>query len=285
MEGADDVLRARQVDRRLAADSRVDLADERRRDGRPGDAAHVRRGGEPGDVGRRAAAERDDAAVAADREAAPEPLEHGGGLRRLAGGHLVDARRPGRRADLGADAVDPRDVRVGDELDGAVARDEVAELVDRPGLDVDPGGGEQDPVDVARVGVRDLLVERLPLAVERVERARSTARAGGRSPSTRCQAVSGSTSSSTVKARAARSRRVRSERTAPPPSATTAARRGEHVLRDVLLDRAEAGLAACHEQLGDRRPGAGLDLAGRGRRTAARVARRRDARRASCPSP
>ena len=41
VEGADDVLRARQVDRRLAADRRVDLADERRRHRDPVDPAEV----------------------------------------------------------------------------------------------------------------------------------------------------------------------------------------------------------------------------------------------------
>ena len=57
------------------------------------------------------------------------------------------------------------------ELDRpCTARDEVAELVDRAGLDVNARGGEEDPVEVARVGVRNLFVERLTLAVERVER-------------------------------------------------------------------------------------------------------------------
>ena len=46
---------------------------------------------------------------------------------------------------------------------------EVPQLVDRADLDVDAAGGEQCPVDVAGVRVRDLLVQRLTLAVERVE--------------------------------------------------------------------------------------------------------------------
>ena len=46
VEGADEVLALREVDRRLAADRGVDLPDERRRDRGPGDAAEVGRRGE-----------------------------------------------------------------------------------------------------------------------------------------------------------------------------------------------------------------------------------------------
>ena len=62
-----------------------------------------------------------------------------GGLRRLARRHLVllDVARAER--DLRPDAVDPGDVRVGDELDRPVAGNELAELVDRAELDVDAG--------------------------------------------------------------------------------------------------------------------------------------------------
>ena len=228
-----DVLRAGKVDRGLAADPGVDLADEGRRHGRPGDAAHVRRRGEPGDVGGRAAAERDDRAVAADREAAPEALEHGGGLRRLAGRHLVERDVACAERDLGPDAVDPGHVRVGDELDRPVARNEVAELVDRAGLDVDAGGGEEDPVDVARAGVGDVLVERLPVAVQRVKRRPRPARVDDPSRSTRSQAVSGvdveqdrerarGEERSASAPRARRRRRARSPAARPPASTSRA---------------------------------------------------------------
>ena len=63
----------------------------------------------------------------------------------------------------------PETCGVGDELDGTVPGHEVAELVDRAGLDVDACGREQDAVDVARARVGDLLVEGLPLPVQRVE--------------------------------------------------------------------------------------------------------------------
>ena len=53
MERADGVLRPREVDRRPAADAGVDLTHQRRRDGRPRDAAHVRRGSEAREVGGR----------------------------------------------------------------------------------------------------------------------------------------------------------------------------------------------------------------------------------------
>ena len=115
----------------------------------------------------------------------------------------------------------PGDVRVGDELDGTVAGHEVAELVDRPRA----RRGRPRP----RAGRRRRRAPSRPRPPRRAAAApgaasgsSSSARASGRSvPATRCQAVSGSTSRRTVKARAARSDRVRSESTAPPPSATT----------------------------------------------------------------
>src|SRR6185437_15944650 len=94
VEGADEVLPLRQVDRRLAADRRVDLADEARRDGDPRDAAEVERGGEAGRVGRGAAAERDDGAAAVEAELLPQPVEHLELLRLLAGRQLERLREP-----------------------------------------------------------------------------------------------------------------------------------------------------------------------------------------------
>ena len=77
VERTDEVLPLRDVDRRLAADARIDLADERRRHGDPRDAAQVERRGETGGVGQRAAAERDHGAGAVEASAptrdAPRP--------------------------------------------------------------------------------------------------------------------------------------------------------------------------------------------------------------------
>ena len=73
VERADEVLALGHVDRRLAADRRVDLADERRRHGDPRHAAQVGRRREARDVGRAAAAERDERAAAVEPQLAPEP--------------------------------------------------------------------------------------------------------------------------------------------------------------------------------------------------------------------
>ena len=56
-----------------------------------------------------------------------------------------------RRAEreLGVHAVDPGDPRVADELDRPVAGDELAELLEAPGLDMDAAGGENCAVEIA----------------------------------------------------------------------------------------------------------------------------------------
>ena len=275
-----------QVDRGLAADARVDLADERRRHRRPRHAAHVRRGGEAGDVGRGAAAERDERAVAADPQARPEPLEHRGRLGRLARRHLVplDVARPER--ELRPDAVDPGDVRVGDERDRAVARDELAEHVERVELDVDARGGEHDAVHVERRGVGDVVVDGLPLAMEGVEGV-GVARerpVGAARPA--AHAVSGSTSSSTVKARAASVARVRSESTAPPPSATTTGSPSRSTSWTVASSSARKPASpSCSKSSAIVRARSATRSRGRGRRSAGRAVRRSRARGSSCPSP
>ena len=172
VERADEVLAAREIDRRLAPDRRIDLADERRRHRHPRHATHVRRRREPGEVGGAAAAEPDDGAVPPDPQGAPEPLQDGDRLRRLAGRNLVQCDVAIAERELGRDAVNAGDVRVGDDLDCAVARHELLEQVDRTDPNVDRSGGEDDPVRVVgvRMRVRDLLVDREPVAEERVER-------------------------------------------------------------------------------------------------------------------
>ncbi len=159
-----------QVDRRLAADRRVDLADERRRDGDPVDPAEIRRGGEAGGVGRAAAAERDEGAAALEPQRVPERFQRLDALRLLARRELVARTRPRAERELGVHAVDPGDARVADQLDRAVARDELAEPLERAGLDVDAARGEHGAVEVPGARVRGVVVERPPLLVERPER-------------------------------------------------------------------------------------------------------------------
>jgi len=72
---AGEVLALRQVDRRLAADRGVHLSDERGRHGDPCDTTEVRRRDEAADVGRAAAAEGNDGAVAVEAQLAPQPLD------------------------------------------------------------------------------------------------------------------------------------------------------------------------------------------------------------------
>ena len=169
VEGADEVLAAGKVDGGLAADRRVDLADEGRRHRHPRHAPHVRRGGEARQVGRAAAAEGEDRAVPPDPQRAPEPLEHGDRLRVLAGRNLVQRDVAVAERELGGDAVDARDVAVGDDLDRPAARRQLLQEVERADPDVDPGSGEDDAVGVVGARVGRLLVERQPLAIERVE--------------------------------------------------------------------------------------------------------------------
>ena len=127
VEGADEVLPLVEVDAGLAADRRVDLPDERRRDGHPGDAAQKRGGDEAGDVGRGAAAERDDRAGAVERELGPEPLADARVLAASPDGTACVA--VSRCAERGP--VEVEHALVGDELDGAVARHVLVETRER----------------------------------------------------------------------------------------------------------------------------------------------------------
>ena len=195
---------------------------------------------------------------------------------------LLDVPRAER--DLRPYPVDPGDVRVGDELDRPLARHELSELVDRPELDVHAACREEQPVDVARAGVGDVLVERLAVSVERVEgvlvlRERPVAARDA------LHAVSGSTSSSTVNARpASRSVSLREDGAAAERDDRRLAV-AEHAGGDLLLELAEAGLAARGEEVGDGRARRGARSRRRGRRTGARAAPRRPCRRSSSPSP
>src|SRR5581483_4466960 len=72
--------------------------------------------------------------------------------------------------ELRVHAVDAGDVRVGDECNWPVARQELAELPERATLDMHARGGEDDVVDVARDDVGDFRVQRTPLLVQPAER-------------------------------------------------------------------------------------------------------------------
>ena len=67
----------------------------------------------------------------------------------------MDDEPPAER-ELRVHAVDAGDVRVGDERDRALARDELAEELERADADVDAGGGEHDVVGVVGGRVGDL---------------------------------------------------------------------------------------------------------------------------------
>ena len=169
VKSADEVLAAGEVERGLAAESRVDLADERGRHWHPRNPAEVRGRGEPGRVGRAAAAERDERAFTVEPQLTPEALERGDRLRLLAGGKLVRRDEPVAERELCGGAVDPADARVGDERDRAVAGDEGAELGQRAETDVNAGSREQRSVEVACSPIRARFVDREPLGVERHE--------------------------------------------------------------------------------------------------------------------
>ena len=151
VEGADEVLALAQVDRRLAADRGVHLADQRRGHGDPVDASEVGRCDETADVGRAAAAEGHERAASVEPEVAPETLGGRDRLRLLSGGHRqhrgVDRRRVQREHAF-----------VRDELHRARSGDQAP----CHGRNGHGARGEDDAVGVGRARVGDLGVERLP---------------------------------------------------------------------------------------------------------------------------
>ena len=112
VERADEVLALGQVDGRLAADRRVDLADQRRRHRHPWDAAEVR------GSGRAAAAEGDERPATIEPDLPPEALRGRDRLRLLAGRHRQYRRIDGRRVEL-------EQAFVRDELGRARSREQV----------------------------------------------------------------------------------------------------------------------------------------------------------------
>jgi hypothetical protein len=81
----------------------------------------------------------------------------------------VDPARAAAERELDVHAVDPRHARVGGDLDGAVAGDELAEALQRAGLDVHAAEGEDRALRIVRANVGDLLVEPPALCVEAPE--------------------------------------------------------------------------------------------------------------------
>src|SRR5258708_39594732 len=75
-------------------------------------------------------------------------------------------RKPRVERQLSVHAVDAGDVRIADEVGGAVARDETAEPAQRATLHVHAGRGKDDVVRVMCRCVCDFGVERLPFLEE-----------------------------------------------------------------------------------------------------------------------
>ena len=94
----------------LAADRRVDLADEGRRHRHPVDAAQVGRGREAGGVGRAAAAERDERPPRSSRSSCQSAVERGKVFASSPARQLVRLREPRAERELGVHAVDAGDV-------------------------------------------------------------------------------------------------------------------------------------------------------------------------------
>ena len=246
VEGADEVLALREVDRRSCRRSP-------RRPGRRGSSARRPTGRRAGRSRRRSPRRR-----SCSRRRARRSCRRGRGaarsraalddrdrLRLLAGRQLVLAREPVAERLLGARAVDAHHRRVGDERDGPVAGDELAEPVERAELVVHAAGGEHDAVRVASRRRR----RPRGRAAGAPRRAAGTlprpARAAGREP---LHALPGGVDVDVDRGRRTRARASAPASpaivTAPPPSAITGGSGcGERDARDVLLERAERRLA------------------------------------------
>ena len=134
VEGADEVLALGGVDAGLAADGRVDHAEQRRRHLDDAHPAQPRRRDEAGEVGDGAAADPDDgigAGEAGPAELRPERRRDLGRLGRLGVGHLGDVDGIPR----GLERAVTRDVELGQRrgVDDEDALDVGAEQVSRPG--------------------------------------------------------------------------------------------------------------------------------------------------------
>ena len=263
MERADEVLSGGHVDGGLAADRRIDLADERRRHGHPGDTAEIGRRSKTGDVGSRATAERDDRPGRRPR-APPQMLEHGTCLGGLALRHLVRGEEALAERDLRPDAIDAGDVAVGHELDEAVTGTSESRRSIAPSCTWIPAAARTTPSASRARAVGNGVVVGVTLGMERPEPLRI---GGERTPASLDPAPrlvdldiqqhrEGPLTEPFAGPR--RSHRAAAE-LEHEGLATARARRG-----GVLLERAKLGLAAGREDLLDRRPRPLLDRRCRG---------------------
>ncbi len=234
VERADEVLPLREVDPDLAADRGVDLPDERRRHCDPVDPAQVAGCDEAGDVRRRASADGSERRGAVEPQRTPQALGFGDRLCGL----------PGREHVARADAVELVDACVGHDgvgVDLAMRREP------------DPCRREYRAVEVAdcRVGS---LVERKPLPVERTERLSVACErtVAGRDPLPGLVGRDLEVDREGV-LRQGRTGALRAERAAAEldDRERTLQQRLE---RRLLLELTERRLAACLEDLGNRRP-------------------------------
>ena len=148
MEGADQILAERRVDRGLAADAGIDLREQRRRDLHQPYAAPQRGGAEAGEIADHAAAERDDDVAPLDMggdQRVRNARELGIGFRRLARRADDDARRKSGAGKALHQIVEMqrRDVFVGDHR---------ATRAGRKGLDMRARRGDQSFADQDLVG-------------------------------------------------------------------------------------------------------------------------------------
>src|SRR5919106_90060 len=159
VECARQVLATLDVDRRLAADRRVHLTDEGRRDRDPVDAAEEGRRDEAGEIARGAASERDDRLTSLEPQRRPQSLCLRGRLRALARRDRVRGSEPLAERCPHHVAVQGVDARVHDESDAPLARHEPRQALARALPDVHAGRSEDRAVQIARVRVRHAFVQ------------------------------------------------------------------------------------------------------------------------------
>jgi len=148
VEGADEILAQRRIDRRLAADAGIDLGEQGRRDLDEAHAAPQRRGAEASEIADDAAAERDDEVAPLDPrldQRIADPREFGIGLGRLA-----------RRADddrgLQPGGLETVQQRLEMQLGHVGVGDDRAARAGRERRDMSAGGCDQAGTDEDAVG-------------------------------------------------------------------------------------------------------------------------------------
>ncbi len=167
--------------------------------------------------------------------------------------------QPAAERELGVGAVDPCDVRVGDERHRPVARNEVAEQLEQADARGDASGSEHDVVGVAGGRVCSLPVDGRPLVVEALELLRSVRKR----PVRLACALPGESGLDLEQDRERAGLEQRAGALRKDCAAPQRDHRGvaclEQRLHDLFLHRAERGLARL-EELDDRLARAVLDL-------------------------